>query len=510
MKSNRILGLILIAISCFMFILGLVNPGVVDGFRIYWMSAVAALIPGILLLMKMPGTATYFARLIVGSVFIVSGLIKANDTVGFSIKLEEYFDPNALGAFWAMFRDYSLIIAIVIAGVETLLGLAVIFGAKSRLVSIVLLAMTLFFAWLTYFTASCNDAQLAAMTAAQPFDQVCVTDCGCFGDALRGSVGRPLSPWESFYKDLGLMFLVVVILIKSSKIKLNTMRDNIVMLPLSLIIVLLFGGWLFGWMFPTIFFIIAIIVFFATGAVKGSVNKREWILALVLAIITYTFAIYTYLHLPIKDYRPYAVGKNIHEQMKSAEELGLEPTIYASVYQLKNSETGETMTMNSKDYLDKKIWEDKAWSIESTSPEPILIKSGYEPPIATFNVMDDEENDIGEEILNDPDYSFIVVMYDITRRRSGHAADKLRELAQEADKHNLNFFGITSSPYNVSETYRHDNQLPFPFYTADAIFLKTIIRSNPGLVLMKDGTILAKWSASDIPDFETIQKEYMN
>lgn len=287
------------------------------------------------------------------------------------------------------------------------------------------------------------------------------------------------------------------------------MRDNLVMLPFSLVIVLLFGGWLFGWMFPTLFFILAIIVFFATGAVKGSVNKREWILALVLAIITYVFAIYTYKHLPIKDYRPYAVGKNIHEQMKSAQELGVEPTIYANIYQLKNSETGETMTMNSKDYLDKKIWENKAWSIESTGAEPIVIKSGYEPPIATFNVMDEEDNDIGEEILNDPNYSFIVVMYDITRRRSGHSADKLRELATEADKNGLNFFGMTSSPYEISETYRHDNQLQFTFYTADAIFLKTIIRSNPGLVLMKGGTIVAKWSASDIPDFETIQKKYM-
>ncbi len=509
MKSNRILGVILVAVSCFMFILGLVKPSVVDGFNIYWMSATAAFIPGILLIVKMPVTATYFARLVVGSVFIVSGLIKANDTVGFSIKLEEYFDPNALGAFWAIFRDYSLPIAILIAGVETLLGLAVIFGAKSRMVSIVLLAMTLFFAWLTYFTASCNDAQLAAMTAAQPFDQVCVTDCGCFGDALRGSVGRPLSPWESFYKDLGLMFLVIVILLKSSKIKLNTMRDNLVMLPFSFLIILLFGGWLFGWMFPTLFFTLAIIVYFATGAVKGSVNKREWILALTLATLTYIFAIYTYKHLPIKDYRPYAVGKNIKEQMKSAQELGVEPTVYANIYQLKNSETGETMTMNSKDYLDKKIWENKAWSIESTSPEPIVIKSGYEPPIATFNVMDEEDNDIGEEILSDPNYSLIVVMYDITRRRDGHSADKLRELAAEADKNQINFFGMTSSPYDVSETYRHENQLPFTFYTADAIFLKTIIRSNPGLVLMKGGTILAKWSASDIPDFSTIQKDYM-
>lgn len=509
MRSNRILGLILVAVSCIMIILGLVMPQVVDSFRIYWMAAAAALIPGLLFLMKMPESATYFARLIVGSVFIVSGLIKANDTMGFSIKLEEYFDPNALGAFWAAFNDFSLPIAIFISGIETLLGLAVIFGARSRIVSIVLLLMTIFFGWLTYYTASCNDAQMAAITAGESFDRVCVNDCGCFGDALRGSVGRPLSPWESFYKDMGLLFLTVVILFRSGKIKLNSLRDNLIMMPLALLIIILFGGWLFGWMFPTWFFIVSCLIFFATAAIKGSVSKREWILALILAIITYGFATYTYRNLPIKDYRPYAVGDNIKDQMKSAEELGLEPTVYANIYQLKNKETGETKTMNSKEYLDKEVWKDKAWEIASTSPEPIVVKEGYEAPIATFTVQDENETDIGMDILNEKGYSLIVVMYDIERRRSNDAADKLRELAEKAQAQNIDFFAITSSPYDVYESYRHDNQLSYPFYTADEVFLKTIIRSNPGLVLMKDATILGKWSASNIPDFETLENEYL-
>lgn len=509
MKSYRPLGIIFIAISCFMLVLGLVKPSVVDGFRIYWMAAIAALIPGLLFLLKMPKSATYFSRLVVGSVFIVSGLIKANDTLGFSIKLEEYFDPNALGAFWAIFHDYALLIAILISGVETLLGLAVIFGAKPRLVGFVLLIMTLFFGWLTYFTASCNDAQMAAMAAGQPFDQVCVTDCGCFGDALRGSVGRPLSPWESFYKDMGLFFLVVVILLRSASIKLNSFRENMFMLPVSLLIILLFGGWLFGWMFPTWFFIISSLICIIIAGMRGSVARREWILALVLAVITYGFAIYTYRHLPIKDYRPYAVGKNIKDQMKSAEELGLEPTVYATMYQLKNTETGETKSMNSVEYLDQEIWKDKAWTIEASGDEPIVISRGYEPPIATFTVTDEEGQDMGEKILNNPGYSLIIVMYDIKRRRGNDAAEQLRKLAEQAQASGIAVMALTSSPYDVYETYRHENQLPYPFYTGDEVFLKTIIRSNPGLVLMKDATILGKWSASDIPDFETLQRDYL-
>src|SRR5690606_34157527 len=128
--------------------------------------------------------------------------------------------------------------------------------------------------------------------------------------------------------DLGLFFLTLVVLLYSGSIRLNKRQDNLIILPFALIIVLLFGGWLFGWMFPTYFFAVSAIVFFlVNSAVKGTEAKRSWILAGVLAVLTYAFAFYTYKYLPIKDYRPYAVGKNIKEQMKSADELGVPGTI---------------------------------------------------------------------------------------------------------------------------------------------------------------------------------------
>ncbi len=510
MTKSRILGIVLIAVAVIMVVLGLANPNVVDAFNIYWMATVAALIPAILLLANKPGTATYVARIAVGSVFIVSGLIKANDTVGFGIKLEEYFDENALGAFWASFHDLALPISFFVSGIEVLLGLALLFGAKARLVSLALLAMTVFFGWLTYYTASCDGAQMAAMAAGESFDRICVTDCGCFGDALRGSVGRSLTPWESFYKDLGLFFLTLVILLYSSKIKLNKLKDNMIIFPAALVIILLFGGWLFGWMFPTWFFIFSVIIFFViNAAVKGSDAKRSWVLAAVLAIITYAFAFYTYKYLPIKDYRPYAVGKNIKEQMKTAEELGVQGTVYANVYQLENSETGEKKTMNSNVYLEQEVWKDEAWKIASTSPEPVVVTKGYEPPIATFVVMNADGSDVGDAILNNPNYTLMVVMYDMMRTRGGDSAKNLKTLAEGAQVAEVEMFAITASPYDLYETYRHENQLSIPFYTADEIFLKTIIRSNPGVVLLKNGTIVEKWSAAEVPDIETISKEYM-
>src|SRR5690606_35893725 len=124
MNKSRILGIVLIAIAVIMVVLGIAKPGIVDAFNIYWMATAAAIIPAVLLLANKPTTATYVARIVVGSVFIVSGLIKANDTVGFGIKLEEYFDENALGSFWASFHDFALPISFFVSGIEVLLGLA--------------------------------------------------------------------------------------------------------------------------------------------------------------------------------------------------------------------------------------------------------------------------------------------------------------------------------------------------------------------------------------------------
>src|SRR5690554_7104931 len=156
--DNRILGITLILTSVLMFILGFASPGVVDEFGIYWMATFVALIPGVMILLKMQHHATIFSRVLVGSVFLVSGLIKANDTIGFGIKLEEYFDENALGAFWANFHDFALPISFFVSGIEVLLGLALIFGARARLVSFGLLGLTILFGLLTYYTASCYGA----------------------------------------------------------------------------------------------------------------------------------------------------------------------------------------------------------------------------------------------------------------------------------------------------------------------------------------------------------------
>ena len=125
------------------------------------------------------GVAHYIARIVVGSVFIVSGLIKANDALGFSYKLEEYFAENALGL--TALEPISLFMSCLVAIGEVVLGLAVLFGGRAKLAAWALLALTLFFAWLTWYTATCDpaDTYTTIIDGEEMVANVnCVTDCG--------------------------------------------------------------------------------------------------------------------------------------------------------------------------------------------------------------------------------------------------------------------------------------------------------------------------------------------
>ena len=122
------------------------------------------------------------SRLFVGSLFIVSGLIKANDPLGFSYKLEEYFAESALGL--PFLEPFSLLFAVLACLAEVVLGFAVLFGGRMKLTTWALLLLTVFFGWLTMYTATCDpNGTYTIMVDGQSVERgvTCVTDCGCFG-----------------------------------------------------------------------------------------------------------------------------------------------------------------------------------------------------------------------------------------------------------------------------------------------------------------------------------------
>ncbi|NQX92687.1 MAG: DoxX family membrane protein, partial [Flavobacteriales bacterium] len=331
-------------------------------------------------------------RIIVGSLFILSGLIKANDALGFKYKLLEYFSERALG-----FPDlipYALGLAIFLCIGEILLGAAMLLGAFPKLTNVLFMFLLLFFAWLTYYTASCDPfvEQEFVNAAGEVYMATpeCVNECGCFGNAI------PLTPWESFYKDIFILFFAIFTFIAAftGKIKLNTPKEDIFLVTGSLLFVMVFSLLMLDWLFPVLFTALLLGVGIL---IKRYAKRNEWLMALgVLAVIGY-FQYHTLNHLPVKDYRPYAVGKNIPDGMMTAEEKGLKAPVYANVYTMKNKDTGETMNMNSLDWTAQRMWEKKEWEIVSTADEPIKLEDGYEPPIPPDFEFTDFEGEIVTE-----------------------------------------------------------------------------------------------------------------
>jgi len=136
-----------------------------------------------------------FSRLFVGLLFIFSGLIKINDPVGFSFKLDEYFGPTVFNIDFLL--PYVLPLAIFIVVLEVLLGVFLLIGLKKKFTIYSLFGMIVFFTFLTWYSAYFNK----------------VTDCGCFGDAIK------LTPWESFTKDLILLVFIIIIMLGLKYIK---------------------------------------------------------------------------------------------------------------------------------------------------------------------------------------------------------------------------------------------------------------------------------------------------
>ncbi len=556
----------------------------------------------------------HLSRIVVGSVFIVSGLIKANDTLGFSYKLEEYFLPNALGSFWTMFYDYSLPLAIIVCVAEVVLGLSLIFGTKYKVTIIAITGFLVFFGFLTYYTAQCDPHAIITYTNSAGEEvtgtPMCVLDCGCFGDALKGSLGRSLTPWESFQKDMVLLVFTVFLFFGFKSQSLNNERKDKLLIGGSLAFTAGFSGYVFGWWMPLSFLAIAALLYLL---IKWFYVKkgREWIILGMLVFISSAFAWYTLNYLPVKDYRPYAVGNNVTELMKTSDQYreeyrqvflneimagyqsdmeadfkqyleqdtlyrkgfesdsaqieyersifeeikfgyegmayekadslavdsmernNLLPPVYYSMYYLQNKETKERDYFKSTDYMANRMWEtweyvyvmvnpktgetqevaksefnEEEWAekgFEKKSFESVLEKEGYEAKIpAEFNFNDESAND---KIQRSDTYTFLAVCWDLDLT-SKKGLQKLNKLNEFATENGYNFIAATSTMSKVDSVIAR-NELTFNFISGDDKVLKTIVRSNPGVIVLKNGTILGKWGTKTIPSPKRMSKYLM-
>jgi len=416
---------------------------------------------------------TIISRLLVGSLFIVSGLIKANDPVGFSYKLKDYFAPDVLNMEWLV--PYVLPMAVLICAVEIVLGIATVLGVKMKPVSWLLIGMIVFFTFLTFYSAY--------------FEKV--TDCGCFGDALK------LTPWQSFTKDVILLVFVSIIFFQRNKIEVNTNKEDLIFLIVSLVLIAAFSLGIISWGFPILFSAGTFAVVIALKRIDALRPKYNWIALGLPTIFCLLFSFHVLAHLPIKDFRPYALGKSIPDQMVIPE--GAPVDEYLNIWYYKDKDG------NTKEYSDAdKPWENS--DLTFVDRESILIKKGYEPPVYDFSISSLDGEDLTYQFLSAVGYYFFLVAYDITDPNNIEVKDAVNKLATACTGANIPFIGLTSSSYENIDIFRHEVQAMYDYYTTDEKTLQTIVRSNPALLLLKDGIIMGKWHYNDIPDFEQVKK----
>ncbi len=443
-----------------------------------------------------------FSRIFVGSLFIVSGLIKANDPLGFSYKLEEYFAESALGL--PGLAPYALALGILACLAEIVLGFAILFGGRMKLATASVLALTLFFGWLTAFTARCNDRQAAGdpMTytvmvngVEQTQDMTCVTDCGCFGDAMKGSIGRSLTPWESFTKDAILFVFLLPILIAAwsgGGIRWNTAADDRILLPGALVLVGVWS-WIFTWWGPVLFTLFG---YAGYRLIKARLEgpRAEWLAAGWATLITLAFTWWCYAHLPVRDYRPYAVGKNIAEQKT----MGKPPVIQTFVT-YRDKTTGET---KEYDAAGAYPWDDD--NFEYVDRRIVEVEAGILSPVSDFILTDRDGYDLTNDVLAEPSPVLLITMYNASTAATG-PMPAIAKLAQDANAAQWYVYGVSASGWDDIEEVRHEHQLPFDFVQCDEKTIKTVVRANPGIVLLQGGTVKGLWHGNDTPTFEEVK-----
>ena len=221
-------------------------------------------------------------------------------------------------------------------------------------------------------------------------------------------------------------------------------------------------------------------------------RSNQWIVryyTVAYIVITSVYCLYT---LPIFDFRPYHVGMNIKQGMEIPE--GAEQPEFESTFLLrKNGETREFTLDN---------YPDSTWEYVDT--RTVQTKKGYEPPIHDFALTTcDTGEDITEQVLTKKGYTFLLVSPRLAVADDSNFGD-IDQIYEYAEENGADFYCVTASANGEIERWRDLTGAEYRFCNADETTLKTMIRSNPGLMLLKDGTIIGKWSHNTLPQTDDL------
>ncbi len=452
-----------------------------------------------------------------GVFFVISGAVKVVDPLGTAYKMGDYFDQfyftfeessmNGLAPIFPALAAYATPIAVAMIVFEMMLGVSLIVGWRPKFTAWAFFSLMLVFTILTGFTYlngyvpdGVNFFEFSKWGAFAD-SQMKVTDCGCFGDFMK------LKPFTTFTKDVIMLFPALFFI---------------------------FGRKRWHQLFKS-----------------STRNGLVWLSTLAFL----GFGLYNFvLDIPVVDFRPFKVGVNIRDQ--AALEADAEAAVEVLAFKMTHKSTGEILEVPYKQYMKEyKNYPKEEWSSEQIKTEPIIPST----KLSEFSVQDLAGNEVTEDIWNEKGYSFMFVSYQIEKevtknlvtvmdtsyvsdtivvnadsvryesRISGIKElekevlsisfpesflepfrEKITPLAKAAKKAGAKpYLIIGLEDPEVAENLLKEIGGDFPVFMADKILLKTIVRSNPGTVLLKDGLILGKWHHNKLPAFGEVQKRYM-
>ena len=367
---------------------------------------------------KLAIAAVNTARALLALTFVFSGFVKAVDPIGTQYKIHDYLVAWGL-ADWS--ADWlTLAGSIVLSTSEFLIGMMLLFAIRRRLVSKVTVAV------MTVMTAIS-----AWLYIANP-----VSDCGCFGDAIRLTNGE-------------------------------TLTKNIVLLAAALIV----ARW-------------------PLSMARLLSRNTQWIVVNYTVIFILAVSGYSLYYLPQFDFRPYHVGADIRAGMEIPE--GAEQPEFETTFILEKNGTRKEFKLDD--------YPDSTWTFIDS--KTVMTKEGYVPPIHDFSITTAEDDaDVTEDIVGDKGYTMMLIAPFLEQADDIHF-DEINRLYDYAKRHGYRFLCITASSDKAIGKWRDRTGAEYLFANADETTLKTMIRSNPGLILMHDGRIEGKWSHNALPAVE--------
>lgn len=231
----------------------------------------------------------------------------------------------------------------------------------------------------------------------------------------------------------------------------------------------------------------AVVVYKPRDMIRTLSNGNSTIVINYSVLFILLYAAYSLYMLPQFDFRPYHIGTNIEEGMKIPEEAP-QPEFETTFLMKKDGQTKEFTLEN---------YPDSTW--EFVDSKTIMIKEGFVPPIHDFSILSLNGDDLTEDILQQKGYTFLLIAPYLEKADDSNFGP-IDQIYEYAEEYGYKFYCLTASGKQAIARWQDMTGAEYPFYNTDAVTLKTIIRSNPGMLLLKDGTVIQKWSHNELPN----------